>query len=185
MKKILFFLILLFGFYIITIPVLAKENNQPVIIFDRPMFSSAIVWMPGNVVTKNIKVINSSKSTEKFKLKAANFVQKKGLADILKIKIHQGNNTLYEKSLRRFWSDGVISLAEIRPRETKNFSVTISMPSAAGNEYQRSWAKFDFVGSLDGRGEVLSESSKNEFGSNKKPDHCRDSWWFKFFRRCP
>jgi hypothetical protein len=138
-----------------TVWAVIKRAGEIEVITDEPMFSDSIVWYPGLRVEKSFQVKNRGRGAKTVQIEAENETEIKQLAIILTVEIREGRRGIFgvaeSKTLRNFFEAGVMSLGEVFGDDSgKTFSVAITMPAAAGNEYQGGRAKFDlrigFVG---------------------------------------
>lgn len=136
-----------------------KRAGNIEVITDEPLFADSIVWYPGLTVEKSFQVKNRGRGAKTAQIETENESENRQLARILTVQIKEGTRGIFgigdTKSLNNFFESSAISLGEVFPDDSgKVFSVAISMPSSAGNEYQDGRAKFDLrIGFL---GESLS-----------------------------
>lgn len=132
-----------------------KKTGNIEIITDEPLFSDSIVWYPGLRVEKSFQVKNRGRGVKTVQIETENKTESRELAKILTVQINEGNRGIYgvseNKTLRNFFDSSEITLGEVFGDDSgKTFSVAVTMPAGAGNEYQGARAKFDlrigFVG---------------------------------------
>ncbi len=127
---------------------LVKKSGDIEIITDEPLFPSSIVWYPGLKVEKSIQVKNRGTGPKKVEIEAMSELVSKNLADVLQFEVKEGTKTLYggtpSKTLKNFLDAKTLELSEVWVNDDgKAFSLIVTMPDTAGNEYQGGKASFD------------------------------------------
>lgn len=121
-------------------------TNLTVNFENTPLFSEAN-FLPGQAVTKYVDVTNNTSETKTIGVKAKNYTacSENCLADQLKIKITDGDNTLYgETSLTDFFAAGEKKLSDLASGSATKYYFTITFIPEAGNQYQNNEVGFDF-----------------------------------------
>jgi len=143
-SPILFFLM---GGILLSFPAIAQaqdfevdfQYNPPL-----PLFSEAN-FLPGDSVTRYIKVKNNSTDVFKIATKADNWIDD-GLGDVLNLEIKEGGVSLYNKKLSEFFSNGEVFLSDLAGNGTPaQYDYIISFNPVAGNAYQGKNLKFDIL----------------------------------------
>jgi len=112
---------------------------------DDPLFKEAN-FLPGDSISRYIKVKNNSTDIFKIATKADNFVDNDGLGDVLNLEIKQGVVSHYNDTLSNFFSDGVVLLPDLAGNGTKTqYDYIISFDPVAGNTYQGKSLSFDIL----------------------------------------
>ncbi|GEM_PF-4862090 len=126
---------------------LIKKSGDIELITAEPLFPSTIVWYPGLRVEKSIQVKNRGSGPKKIEIEAMSELTTKNLADVLQFEVKEGTKTLYgspSKTLKNFFDAQTLELSEIWVNDDgKAYSLIVSMPSTAGNEYQGGKVSFD------------------------------------------
>ncbi len=102
------------------------------------------LFEPGMTVKKNFFVKNESSCEVYYKLYFQN--TQGGLADVLEIKICDGDTVLYEGTPITLNQDNVLAANEIlRINEIRNLQIYFHFPEDAGNRAQNLFLTFDFA----------------------------------------
>lgn len=109
-----------------------------------PLFNQAN-FLPGDSVTRYIKVQNNSTDLFKIATKVDNWIDDDELGDVLNLEIKQGGTSLYNKKLSDFASDGEVSLSDLASGVQTQYYYIISFDPEAGNTYQGKNLKFDIL----------------------------------------
>jgi hypothetical protein len=125
-----------------------KKSGDIEIVTEEPLFPSSIVWYPGLRVEKSIQVKNRGTGPKKIEIEAMSELVSKNLADVLQFEVKEGSKTLYggsaSKTLKNFFDVQTLELSEIWVNDDgRSYSLIVSMPDSAGNEYQGGKASFD------------------------------------------
>ena len=121
-----------------------------------PLFSESN-FIPGDSVTKWIKVSNTSGKTKTIITEAINIVDSDNLSDVLEIEIKDGSDVLYNDTLAEFFNDSEIILNSITTESSKQYNFTISFITGSDNEYQADNLGFDILIGFEGEeGGVVS-----------------------------
>lgn len=144
------FLIFLTFFLLFPSPAFAsiKKSGDIEIVTDEPLFPSSIVWYPGLKIEKSIQVKNRGHGPKKVEIEAMSELVSKNLSDVLQFEVKEGAKTLYggtpPKTLKNFFDAQTLELSEIWVNDDgRSYSLIVSMPDSAGNEYQGGKASFD------------------------------------------
>ncbi len=122
-----------------------------------PLFNKTN-FVPGDSITKWIKVTNTSGITQRIAIEAINFtkpVPETDLSRVLMIVIKQGATEIYggagsEKTLYQFYDNGETYLSELANNDTAQYDITISFPSDKGDAWQNQTTGFDVVVGFEG-----------------------------------
>jgi hypothetical protein len=127
----------------------------------QPLFSDAN-FLPGNTVTRWVRVTNNTTETKYIATKAMNY-SGDDLSRSLNITIKEnGGVSLYSKTLLDFYNDGEIYLSNIGPGAFKEYDFEISFPGDAGNSWQGKTTGFDIgVGS---QGQIQPQTYGSDSG---------------------
>ncbi len=133
---------------------ITESSGDLEVTYDEPLFPSTIIWYPGLSVARSFTVKNVGRSTHIASLRASNTSQKGNIANNLFFRVDGGGANRYgdsnDKTLKNFWDNGETSLSDIGFGNTTTYTITVTMPSTLGNEFQGRGAIFDldvgFVG---------------------------------------
>jgi len=152
MKKIILsiFLAIIFLFAISSsVFAITETSGDLQVSWDDPLFPSSIVWYPGLTVPKSFTVRNIGGVTHQTSLETANTSQTKDFANNLFFRVDSGATNYFggsdDKTMKNFWDNGQTNLSDILSENSSNYTVTVTMPAALGNEFQGATAKFDLI----------------------------------------
>ncbi|MBU3964914.1 fibronectin type III domain-containing protein, partial [Patescibacteria group bacterium] len=159
--KILIFSIAVFGAgFLAVLPVKAIEVDELVVKYSSDEgntwlpFSAAIFsetnFLPGQDVTRLIRVINNSGGTQRIAVEAINQTNVGDLASQLDIIIKEGGTVIYNKTLKQFFDDKEIYLSSLAAGGQTQYKFNISFESSAGDDYQNKKAGFDLLVGFEG-----------------------------------
>jgi len=116
-----------------------------------PIFSETN-FLPGQGVTRLIRVTNNSKQTQKIAVEAINESDSGGLASQMNIIIKQGENTLYDNTLSNFFSAGEKYLSDLTKKDNQTqYDFSIAFNSETENSYQDQTLGFDLIIGFQGQ----------------------------------
>jgi len=142
LKTILIISIAVLGFGFLS-PALVQAANLEVQFEQTPLFSEAN-FMPGQDITRWVKVTNNSGSQQKIIVDTVNKSDPDQLANQLNIIIKQGGTELYSNTLTNFFS-AEIYLSDLANATQTQYDFTITFNSGASNDYQGKTLGFDFI----------------------------------------
>ncbi len=109
-----------------------------------PLFYEAN-FLPGEGVTRWIKVTNYSGSTQKIAIETINEVDLDNLASQMNLVIKKGAAVLYNNTLQNFFNVGEVYLSDVTNGSTTQYDLTITFNPLSGNEYQETRLGFDIL----------------------------------------
>jgi len=122
-------------------------GDLELVLDDEPLFSSSIIWAPGDSHSANFIVRNKGGSPKDVQIEAFNTSQTGDLAEKMYVRFTEGATDLYgasdSKTMKNFWDNGEILLSSVSGGGEKIYTMTVGMDSSAGNEYQGTQAIFD------------------------------------------
>ena len=140
-------------------PVFADENSLIVEFEDTPLFSEAN-FLPGNSITRFIKVTNNTTEAQPIAIESINVTDPDSLGDVLNIKIVEGVTELYNDTLSNFFGAGDIFLSNLAGGEIQTqYDITVGFQSSAENPFQEKSLGFDVLIGFQGQEEVGPSSS--------------------------
>ncbi len=148
---------------------------------DSPLFPPSVLWYPGLEQTKTITVTNFGSATHTVYVQALNTLTTAGsdYPTVLLFGVSEKGVVRYgsgDTSLQDFWNAGAINLSDLAGGAATNYDVQISLPSSAGNSYQRKTAIFDlrvgFAGTSD---QVTVSGGGGGGGGNPSAPVCNDT----------
>jgi len=152
-KTILIISITVFGVGILSVPSASAQNNNLVAQFEQaPLFNEAN-FLPGQGVTRWVKVTNNSTQTQRIATEAINVSDSNRLADVLNLEIKQGGATLYNNTLSQFFTAGEVFLCNLSGNGTQTqYDFIITFYSEAGSHFQGKSLSFDILIGFQGEG---------------------------------
>ncbi|MEK7653405.1 MAG: hypothetical protein AAB358_02925 [Patescibacteria group bacterium] len=100
-----------------------------------PLFSD-LNFMPGDLVTRWIKVTNNSGEVQKVITDSSNEIDLDHLGDKTILTIKESGNLLWTGALTQFFNAEEIYLSDLTAGATKQYDFTVYFDPLAGNEYQ-------------------------------------------------
>ena len=160
-KTILISLVVIFGGLFLIVDLVQAENSPLEVEFEKtPLFEEAN-FLPGDSVTRWVKVTNNSGQSQNIATEAINWpgfpnpedVPERDLSQVLEITIREkegsdlygGSSPTGKKTLFDFYSDGEIYLSNISANNAKEYEFEISFPSEKGNKWQGATTTFDIL----------------------------------------
>jgi uncharacterized repeat protein (TIGR01451 family) len=150
----------------LTLILVSHAQAQTVNIIDvdfeyKPLFSEANI-IPGDSVTRWIKVTNKVNESIVINTSAINVDDFYKLGDVLNIVIKKDGVPLYQNTLSAFFH-ATSTLSSLAIGETAQYDYTVSFDSQAGNAYQNKTLMFDItvnaqVSELKGNSNVITSS---------------------------
>jgi hypothetical protein len=109
-----------------------------------PLFNETN-FLPGDNISRWIKVTNNSSNNFKIATKADNVING-GLGDVLNLEIKKGGTSLYNNTLSNFFNAGEVFLSDLAGYGTQTqYDYIISFDSSSGNIYQGKNLSFDIL----------------------------------------
>ena len=144
-------MIVAFGFVVMTNGAAADELILTVQFEKTPLFSEAN-FMPGNSVTRYIRIANNTGQNGTVLIKTTNKSDPKGMGDKMTLKITEGGIELKNMSLTQFLSGTIFPLSNLNDGSDTQYYLEISFDSTAGDAYQGAELGFDISVGLEGDG---------------------------------
>jgi len=142
-------------------PVLAQDPLE-VIFEKKPLFNEAN-FLPGEGITRWIKITNNSGETKRIAIEAINQSDPNDFASQLNLTIKESGLVLYNDTLANFFDDGEVYLSDLTNGIQTQYDLTIVFNSGSGNEYQEKIVGFDILIGFQGEeGQNNNEGTNNE-----------------------
>jgi hypothetical protein len=117
-----------------------------------PLFSEAN-FIPGDGVTRWVKVTNNSQNTQGVLIEAINFSNSGDLGDNLELTIKEGSNELYKDTLTNFFSYGELFLSNVAgDGGSTQYDLNVRFPEGADNTSMEDSLSFDILIGFSGEG---------------------------------
>lgn len=110
--------------------------------------------VPGDSYVRTVTVENNASVVRSVTLRGLKTAETHHFASILEIIVSEGNTDLYggsrgTKTLRQFFEDSLspagIPLSQVSPGSHTAYTIRVSFPASAGNEYQDAFVKFNII----------------------------------------
>ncbi|MCK4454098.1 fibronectin type III domain-containing protein [Candidatus Parcubacteria bacterium] len=148
---VLIILLAVFGLGLLSIPFTqAQVVDELVVEFEEtPLFSEAN-FLPGESITRWVRVTNNSTETKRIATEAINVSDPNNLGAVLNLEIKEGTQTLYNNDLSLFFNEGEVYLSDLGPSNTTTYDFSVSFYSEAGNPFQDKSLVFDILVGFQG-----------------------------------
>ena len=147
-KKIHIILVLLLGSVLLfTHPAKAHAGDLEVLFEtgDLPLFSEAN-FLPGQGVTRWIKVTNYSSETKKIAIEAINVDNSDNMGDVLSLQIKEGDTIHFDNTLTNFFQEGEFFLSSLDGEGGHTqYDLTVDFLPGANNDFQGKKLYFDIL----------------------------------------
>ena len=124
-----------------------SENNW--LSLSGPIFSETN-FLPGDGVTRLIRVTNNSGETQRIATEAINENDPNNFASQLNLTIKEGLTVIFNNTLAQFFSQGETYLSSLASGVQTQYDFTITFDSGSGNEYQEKSLGFDILVGFEG-----------------------------------
>jgi len=157
-KNLIFSFILVFGLGLVAVSSASAVtvDNLLVEFENQPLFSEAN-FIPGDGVTRFIKVSNNSPDAQNIIIEAINVTNSGDLGDDLELTIKEGATELYQDTLANFFSDGEVSLSSLASGSNTQYDLNVRFPDGADNTSMEDSLAFDILIGFEGEGGSISE----------------------------
>jgi len=116
-----------------------------------PLFSEANI-LPGNEITRWIKITNNDTTSHKIIVEAINTSDPNNLASQLNLTIKEGATNLYTGTLKDFFEKGEYQLLNLSGNGSKTqYDFSVNFNQTADNDYQGKTLSFDFLAGFQGQ----------------------------------
>jgi len=145
LKTILFFIFGAGLSFAVALPVFAQNPPSLEVQFQNdPLFNEAN-FLPGESVTRWVKVTNNSGQTQPIAVEAINVNDPDGLGDVLDLQIKEGSNLLYNGTLSDFFNHGEFYLSDLANGSQTQYDFSVAFNSTADNSFQGKSLGFDIL----------------------------------------
>ncbi len=153
-------------FFAPTVSAVTTANNLVVEFENTPLFSEAN-FVPGDGVTRWVKVTNNSQDAKSILIEAINFSNPGNLGDNLELTIKEGSTELFSDTLANFFSYGEVFLSDLAgDGGSTQYDLNIRFPENADNASMQDSLAFDILIGFSGNGDGGSEGDGNNGGGN-------------------
>jgi hypothetical protein len=124
----------------------------------KPLFSE-VNFLPGNTVTRYVKVTNNTSTPKLIGVKLNSFIDNDNLASQLNVVITQNTATLYIGTLGSLYDNDVTNLSEIASGVQTQYNFAVTFNNSANNNYQNGSVGFDIQVGVSGEGTLFTAST--------------------------
>jgi len=122
-----------------------------------PLFSN-VNFVPGDSVSKWIKVNNTTADSHRVILRAINVTNTGNLKDVIGLVIKQGDTVLYDATFADLFSRSEIVLPRVPAGSSTQFDLIATFKTTAGNDYQHSTMGFNLQIGFEDTGEMTNDT---------------------------
>ena len=149
-KTILIISIAFFGVGILLIPSTWAQAQNLIIQFEQnPLFNEAN-FLPGQGVTRSVKVTNNSGSTQRIATEAINVSDPDNLGAVLNLEIKEGGVTHYNNAFSKFFTGGEAYLSDLTTGTQTQYDFIVTFYSGTQNTFQGKSLGFDILVGFQG-----------------------------------
>ncbi len=160
-KTILIISIAIFGAgFLLALPANATEVDELIVEYSSDggnswLPLSAVIFsetnfLPGQDVTRLIRVTNNSEQTQRIAVESINENDLNNFASQLNLTIKEGATIIFDNTLSQFFSQGETYLSSLAGGNQTQYDFTIAFNSGAGNDYQEKTLGFDILVGFEG-----------------------------------
>jgi hypothetical protein len=177
-KTILISTIALLGAGVLFVsPTQADPPNLEVEFQNDPLFSEAN-FMPGDGVTRWVKVTNNTTQTQPIDTWAINVNNSDNLGDLISLEIKEGVTSLYNDTFSSFFTGGNVFLSNLAGNGTQTqYDFIATFDPGTDNDYQGKSLGFDIVIGFPGEGQCTDNDGDDYYveGGDCGPVDCDDT----------
>jgi hypothetical protein len=115
-----------------------------------PLFDEAN-FVPGNTITRWIRVENTSGSTQKIIVEAIKEIDSDNFAGQLNLIIKEGGTEIFNNTLKTFFDQGETYLSDLANSSNTQYDFSITFNNDANNDWQEKTLGFDIVIGFQGQ----------------------------------
>jgi len=131
-------------------PSAVAQNGNLVVQFERTPLFNETNFVPGEGITRWVKVTNNSGDSQRIAVETINENDPDNFGSQLDLVIKEGITTLYSNTLNNFFNAGETYLSDLNNGTTTQYDFTITFNSASGNPYQGRILGFDLLVGFQG-----------------------------------
>jgi hypothetical protein len=141
-------------------------NISDIVFENSPLFNEANI-VPGDAVTRSVKVNNKTNNNIVVNTAAINMYDPDKLGDMLNITIKNGTNIVYQNTLSVFFNTPSVSLGFLSGNANAQYDYSVNFKTEAGNNYQEKTLTFDItVTTEDLEGSTIRVGGSSSFLSS-------------------
>jgi hypothetical protein len=131
-------------------PLASAQTDNLVVEFERTPLFNETNFLPGQGVTRWVKVTNNSGQTQRIAVETINENDPDNLGGQLNLVIRESGSIRCQDTLASFFSAGETYLSDLNNGATTQYDFTITFNSASGNPYQGRILGFDILVGFQG-----------------------------------
>jgi len=131
-------------------PSAVAQNGNLVVQFERTPLFNETNFLPGQGVTRWVKVTNNSGDSQRIAVETINENDPDNFGSQLDLVIKEGLTTIYSNTLTNFFNAGETYLSDLNNGATTQYDFTIAFDSTSGNPYQGRILGFDILVGFQG-----------------------------------
>jgi len=143
-KGAIFVAVMISGVFLFCANVFAQTEPLVVEFEKSPSLFNEANFLPGETITRWIKVTNNTSQIQRIGTKAINVNDPNHLGNVMYLEIKEGGTTRYLGKLSDFFNSDEIYLSDILSRATNTYYYSVTFDINAGDEYQGLGLGFDF-----------------------------------------
>ncbi len=148
-KTILIISITFFGVGFLSISSTQAVSPLEVEFESTPLFNQAN-FLPGDSVTRWVKVTNNSGETQRIATEAINQIDPDDLSSQLNLTIKEGTTAIFNDTLEKFFSQGETYLSDLADGNQTQYDFIITFNPGSENDYQEKTLGFDILVGFEG-----------------------------------
>lgn len=145
LKTILITSIAVFGVGVLFISSTQAQVLNLVVEFEQTPLFSEVNFLPGDGVTRWVKVTNNTDETQKIAVEAINQTDPNGLGDVLNLEIKENGTTLFDDTFSAFFAAGEMFLSDLAGSGTQTQYDFIADFTSADDAHQTKSLGFDIL----------------------------------------
>jgi len=131
-------------------PLASAQADNLVVVFENTPLLNETNFLPGESVTRWVKVTNNSGDTQRIAVETINENDPDNFGSQLDLVIKEGLTTIYSNTLTNFFNAGETYLSDLNNGATTQYDFTIAFDSTSGNPYQGRILGFDILVGFQG-----------------------------------
>jgi len=155
-KKLIFVFAPVIAFFVFSVQVNAQV--LPTVEFEQSPLFSDVNFVPGESVTRWVRLNNKTELSHRAILRATNVTGTGNLENAIGLVIKQGDVILYDNTFANLFSLSELVLPQVGAGGSATFDFIATFIPTAGNEYQNSTMGFNLEMGLEDTNEVLNDT---------------------------
>ena len=159
LKNSLLLIIALFGAGFLAVPMAYAGVVKPLTVeFQNTPLFNEVNFLPGDTVTRWIRVANNSGASQEIIIEAINVSDPNSFAPIFNLKIEESSTTIFDDTLANFFANSETILSSLADGSNTTYELKITFNPTANDDYQNKVLNnFDLL--VGFHGQEISDSS--------------------------